>query len=326
MDRRIVPFLVVAAGVALVFLISRQGTRDGRRDLGVAAAPAPGSHDTEPAEQEDLSLRGAQSDRQVVATAEPEVDRSNGVKAPETTAGGGALGGRVVDDLGTPVTRFTIECSRLLRGNPNRVASLDPGFAEKLLKGEEVLDPATLAEITRGRSATESNTKRSFDSLDGSFRLTGLADGEWQLTASTNADQRSSPTLVSTPREGDDVVLVIPRPGRIMGSVLGFEGRPVSNATLYIHYAGEQNLGFSIGPHPEPRANTQPLGAFALEGVQPGTVKIMATHPEYCDSEWMDISVAPGALVQGVEIVLTQGGRIEGLVDVSLGHLADREI
>ena len=279
--------------LAVVFLRLREGERGS------------GSRASEPPSRPSLAQTGAEdSDAQLQilqqGQSEAEHDASFLAQAPKTFGArskqepssskkdGLTISGRVVDDLGTPVPSYEIELGR-------------PG-------------------------AERRDAVRQFASPDGSFCFDGLTAGQWQVTALKKGDHCSAPTVVSGSDKAQVVVLVVPRAATVSGFVLGGDGAPVANAKLYLHYSGETDIDFGFGAEPEPRTRTGRSGTFLLQEVLPGTVEIMARHPDHSDGEWIELELAPGQLVQDVEIVLTVGGRIEGTVDPSLGVVADREI
>jgi hypothetical protein len=55
-------------------------------------------------------------------------------------------------------------------------------------------------------------------------------------------------------------------------------------------------------------------GTFALEDVPTGTVEVIARAPGYAPARSRAIEVRPGATVEGIEIVLTRGAAIAGVI------------
>jgi protocatechuate 3,4-dioxygenase beta subunit len=289
--RRIGVLLAMAGAVTLVVVL-RQGGREsaGGGDLQAVPAPAVPPPESSPA---DLSAPTAEPVREAISPKKSAKKRPPSKAAEVKTTGMFAIRGRVVDDLGAPVPGF----------------SIDAEFVGS--------DPP--------RKRDERRFDRAFDHADGSFALEVVAAGQWRLTGRTKEDRRSAPALVS-PGASEEFVLVIPRSGGISGFVVGLDRVSVGDAKVYLHYPGEKDIEFDFGPEPEPRAHTGAAGSFLVEHVAPGLVEIMARHPDYSDGEWMKLTVAPGALVQDVELRLTPGGRIEGYADPSLGDVTDREI
>jgi len=289
--RRIGMWLAITGAVTLVIVLGQGGREStGGADSQVAPAPAIPRPESSPA---DLSAPKAEPVRKAISPKKAPKKHPTSKQAETEATPTLAIRGKVVDDLGAPVASFSID-------------------------GEFVGTDAP-----RKREAKRFD--RSFDHLEGSFALDALAAGQWRLTGRTKDERRSAPAVVSTDAS-EEVVLVIPRSGAISGFVVGPDRVPIGDAKLYIHYPGEKDVEFGFGPEPEPRTLTGAAGGFLVEQVPPGTVEVMARHPDYSDGEWMKLSVAPGALLQDVEVLLTPGGRIEGQADPSLGDVADRQV
>ncbi len=203
--------------------------------------------------------------------------------------------GRVVDDLGNPVRSFKVEWRR---------------------PGENPIERP----YQTGRTA---ETERQFESADGSFELQGLEPGEWVLTARGACDSRSVPKPVQVPTAGAGLTLTLPREAAIKGVVANMDGAAVAGASIYVVYGDQDTPGQVCGP--SPRARSDGTGRFRVEGVQPGMFRVAATHSEHCDSELIQVTVAPGALAD-VKLRLTRGGRISGSVDPSQGQVSARQI
>lgn len=294
MRRRIVQLIMIAAALALVFLLSRSGSKDGAPRAEPRHAAESRVDPPEPADSVDLAAPMPQPSREALSRREPAVDLSRLEQDVTQRSDSFAVGGRVVDDVGEPVTKFSIE--------------------------------AELLETDGSHPRHRERAKASFESQDGVFRLDALLAGPWQLIAKTSSDRRSAPVLVTVPDHAESVVLVLARPGSIAGTVLGNGRASVADARVYLLYAGEDAPNFSSDRVLASRARTQGSGRFLIKDIMPGSVHIMARHPDYADSDWIQVAVAPTELVDGVEIQLSQGGRIEGLIDSSLGSVADRQV
>lgn len=127
-----------------------------------------------------------------------------------TLASALTVSGRVVDDRGLPLERFS------LSARPRPAGSVPSGWSD-------------------GRSAT-------FRDGDGRFALDGLAPGEWDLVASSPERADSEPVPVTLPRS-EPVVLVVPRGARLSGLVLGPSGAPAAHASIELD---EKTFGHSL--------------------------------------------------------------------------------
>jgi hypothetical protein len=148
--------------------------------------------------------------------------------------------GRVVDDLNAPVKRFSI-------------TSMTAKYFRSM--------SASLATEALARAAD----RRSFDADDGSFELTGLADGERTLLATTEDGGRSNPLTIKLPVTGGPVKIVVPRATTVSGTVVDNNRRAVADAVVYIWVPGDPQPSTSCA-HPmahgaTSRSLSSPTGA-----------------------------------------------------------------
>jgi large repetitive protein len=144
---------------------------------------------------------------------------------------------------------------------------------------------------------------------DGRFTLYDLASGEYVVEVSAPEKGRGVVSGVKVaPGATTDVGRVTLKGGGIVrGQVVDGAGGPVPGATVSVS-GGER---FFMGPD-RPTAMSDGAGAFEVRGVPPGTVTASATHPSFAAGQvaGLDVDVARPAEAR---IVLTQGGRIEGV-------------
>jgi protocatechuate 3,4-dioxygenase beta subunit len=206
------------------------------------------------------------------------------------------LRGRVVDDLGAPVSTFAILASRLTDRKP---AALDP----------------------------TSEAWKLFQDTDGTFALEDLAPGEWRLTARRPVSIRSSAVAASVPPSGSDLVLVIPRPAAIAGIVVDEAGNPIPKASIYLWNPGESEPDFmEEGNTSKETTRADDGGRFQLEDIQAGSPRVLARHPEFGDSDGTTLEIEPGQRKEDVRLTLKRGGRVEGTVAASVGPVEGRRI
>lgn len=146
---------------------------------------------------------------------------------------------------------------------------------------------------TAGRVVTRTDAR-------GRFRLAGLANGRYGVTASgrgRGADRRGNV------RPGGRVDLLLHPSGSIFGSVLGADGRPVVGATVTVARGPLQLPGVA-----EP---TDARGAFELGALAPGSYDVIAQAKGLAPAVVSDVTIdrrtdAP------VEMVLRPGARVVG--------------
>ena len=136
----------------------------------------------------------------------------------------------------------------------------------------------------------------------GAFQITGLADGQYKLTAhrtgmSAEGGWEQQGTMAQV---GDTKVrLVLPRPGGIKGTLVLASGDPPALARVSM---GWQKVAPAIG------------GTFLLEDVQPGKHDLTIRGPEFAEKSKRDVEVKEGEIVDVGTITLERGRRIAGKV------------
>lgn len=193
------------------------------------------------------------------------------------------IDGRVVNDLGEPITEFHVR------------ARSDTGGMLGGLGSESASD--------------------EYDDEDGQFHLDGLREGEWLVQASAEGYGTPEPVPLSIPQvEGSDLVLVLERAGSASGIVLGPEGAPVPWATVGPKFT-LADIGRLGGQGAEaPKATCDEEGRFLLEGLTPGALSLVAHSEEFADSEPLAMEVAAAETVSDLVLELRIGGRILGLI------------
>ncbi len=255
-----------------------------------------GFEDVPPGIYELSARRGAD-----VASAASEGGASVGVELHLLP--GRSLRGRVVDEVGAPVARATLSVTEEVVGLAPR--ELDVGS-------------------------------------DGTFVLDGLAAEVVWVTA--RAPGHVGATLRATTGSGA-VELVLTRGATLRGTVVDARGRPLPNVTVrFLGTAaagaapsGEQRagggLGVTAGPVPpipldavlapgEPSAVlvagavvvTDAAGTFVLDGVPAGLGELQADSAEHASARSGVLRLMAGEEREGLDLVLPDGGRIEGRV------------
>lgn len=190
-----------------------------------------------------------------------------------------AVPGLVVDDTGTPVEAFSITASPA--------------------GGEGMWSPDTV--------------HASFQAEDGIFLLTGLYDGDWDITAAAEGyTSPDTPTTVTAPHAGEPITLTLTRQGTISGLVVDPAGAPIAGATVEFG-DGEAVMGafrFSM----ESPGLTDVEGRFTMENVPAGAQSLVARHDDWAVSEPVVVEPVAGGTIDDVVLRLRVGGRITGEV------------
>ncbi len=163
--------------------------------------------------------------------------------------------------------------------------------------------------------------KRDFQTEEGAFALEDVAAGTWTLVVEAKGYQTARVSgLVVEDGGSKDGVEVRATPGAVLkGRVSDAKtGRPVANASVSWEPAGSGGPGggmFGRGgalmiDGGEDLA-TDAEGAFTVEGIAPGRVKVTAKSPDYADgSEVAEVKETGGT----VEVKLVSGGSVSGVV------------
>ena len=201
----------------------------------------------------------------------------------------GTVRGRVADAVGAPVAEF-----RIVAVQSSRLSGMEIGIEDR---------------------------EKDFEDAEGRFAFGGLMPGSWRFFAEADGFARGVPLAFEVPLASDapPADFVLERGARVDGIVLGFDGRPVGEAE--VRYLDEQSsLARMFGNGPEaPSDRTDAAGRFTIDGLPAGEITLVARGEGYASSLPRALSVAPGEHVTGVELVLREGGRLEGEVYSSDG-------
>ncbi len=290
---------VVAAIAALVWVALNPDDADRSLDRNsaaprgepvenAAAAPAvPDAGEPRALPQEGVSREEAD---------EPPAIQSNDVKPAKSRTP--SISGKVVDDLENPVAECSVQAHRV-----GAAAPASYGLAPGRPSADQLVTAAA-----------------------GRFAFYRLGDGEWELIARSSSGVRSVPLFMTTPSADGELILVLPRAASVDGTVTTLRGIVVPDANIYADFAGKDSERGRVNALDEaPVAMCDALGRFKIASIQPGSIRLRAKHPQYSDGEWVEFRFAPGS--HGVaELRLSQGGRVRGTIDPSLGEVANRQL
>ncbi len=177
--------------------------------------------------------------------------------------------------------------------------------------------------VARGAGAqTGIGQKRDFQTEDGAFAIEDVPAGTWTVVLDAKGYQTARVASLAVDEGGTkDGVEVRATPGAVLkGRVSDAKtGRPVANASVSWEPAGAGGggpggmfgRGGPLGLDGGDETTTDAEGAFTVEGIAPGRVKVTAKSPDYAEgSDVADVKEAGGA----VEIKLASGGSVAGVV------------
>ncbi len=186
--------------------------------------------------------------------------------------------GRVIDDLGEPVTDFEIRAAR-------------EGFSS--------------------RSGTGDGVRQRFaDAEDGAFVMDGASPGTWRVSVEADGfESREDQTVsVALPQSGEPLEFVITRLGSVRGIVLDPNGLPVAGAEIRRVTGGFGNWNRRAG------IESDADGTFTLGALAPGVQKLVASSEDWAPCEETEVVVLPGDDSEGIVLTLREGGVISGVV------------
>lgn len=182
---------------------------------------------------------------------------------------------------------------------------------------------AIIRMIARGAGGqTGIGQKRDFQTEDGTFALEDVPAGTWTVVLDAKGYQTARVASVAVDEGATkDGVEVRATPGvALKGRVSdATTGRPVANATVTWESAGSGGpgpggmlaRGGPLGLDGNDDITSDAEGAFTIEGIAVGRVKVTAKNPDYADgSEVADVKETGGS----VEIKLASGGSMSGVV------------
>jgi RNA polymerase sigma-70 factor (ECF subfamily) len=196
-----------------------------------------------------------------------------GLPSAAIAADPSAVHGTVLDDVGSPVTRFRAVAEHAWFG-----ASFDlspPGKTTTL----EVRDE------------------------NGRFELAGLEAGEWDLHVETEDGQKSERTRVEVPGDGAALDFLLVRPAILAGTVLDPAGRAVAGAKVVYALEG-------LGPTRELEVTTDSGGRFARFAVPPGPIYLHASAGDWAPSEVLGLRVPPAEQRDDLVLTLRRAARL----------------
>ncbi|MBL8859055.1 MAG: carboxypeptidase regulatory-like domain-containing protein [Planctomycetes bacterium] len=180
-----------------------------------------------------------------------------------------SLRGRVHDDLGRTILRYTAGVRRSDDTDPHSVA--------------RTID-----------------VKRS----DGWFEIDDLEGGDWDVFTYGRGIIYQPARRVTVPYTGEPLVFVVRRPATVAGHVLNADRTPAGRAVVEVEWERPALLGGTVNTE---RANVRsaPDGKFEITEVYPGRVRVFAATEEGLKSVPISFEMTSGEKRTDVEVVLT---------------------
>ncbi len=178
----------------------------------------------------------------------------------------------------------------------------------------------------RGVGYAQQDGWAHFENEHGEFRVEAVGPGIYQVQAGAEGFAPAWSGEVSTD-EPEPLVVRLSAGGALTGRVVNQDGQPVSRTKVI-------PLSLAGGTRPREKdvfvsddgAVETAGGTFTLTHLPAGTETLKVTHPDYAFATAEGIQVLEGETTRGVEIVLTEGGTVEGYVYDDQGAPLAREV
>ncbi len=175
-----------------------------------------------------------------------------------------------------------------------------------------------MLESRRASDGRSSGRLRSYtESEEGRFSMDGLPPNTYVVTVRAEGFKPTKMSKIDVWPGGLTELgrIVLLAGGVIRGTVLETSGEPIAGVTLTAH------------PGPREETVSDADGAFEIRGLDDGVVDVRASHPDYAEKTEADVEVRSNRGPVEIEIELSSGGRLEGIVRDRDGNgLPDRTI
>ncbi len=171
----------------------------------------------------------------------------------------------------------------------------------------------------RGGNSVPPDQWIAYKGTDGRFEVESVGPGLYQVQG---ISQTYAPLLseeVNTDHL-EDVVLALTSGGTITGTVINQAGDPIDGAKIIpLSYAGGTMSKTQTAFASDHGACETRQGSFALSQLPAGIETLKITHPDYSVAVAEGIEVFEDQITKDIEIILTAGGTVEGVVYDELG-------
>ena len=202
-------------------------------------------------------------------------------------------------------------------GSDNVVLTLDVGgtIAGLVLNARgEPVGGAMVSTVAEGGDVSDVGAFGRASDADGRFTLHDVRPGRHvvDVRAAGYAPTTQSGVRVAEGGTTDVGTLRLRSGGTLQGTVADAAGEPVPGATVRAESGTYYNPGQAT--------QTNATGAFRIVGLPAGRVDVVAQHPAYALAYVGGVTIDPQGRPAEAAIVLTRGGRVEGVVRTRKGQ------
>jgi hypothetical protein len=164
-----------------------------------------------------------------------------------------------------------------------------------------------------GRSAERGRGTRmvTVQDAEGVFVLESVVEGEYalEITSQDFLPEVVSGVRVSAGNLTEVGTVRLRRGGTIVGTVVNSSAEPVPGATIQAFTPGQRRFQMM-----ESDTSSDRQGPFQIHGLADGKVTVMARHPGYAEAGLEGVEVDSRSGASEIEIVMSRGGALEGIV------------
>lgn len=166
-----------------------------------------------------------------------------------------------------------------------------------------------------GPSYVQTDRWAEFANTQGQFRIETVGPGVYQVQVLAEGLAPAWSGEVNTD-ENRPVTVALKTGGSISGMVMDEYGRPVKDATVIplSKASGTMTHIRGVFVSTDGAVKTDGSGVFALGTIPSGLESIKVVHERYCHAVEEDIPVQEGRITQGVDVILWEGGSVQGQV------------
>jgi hypothetical protein len=167
----------------------------------------------------------------------------------------------------------------------------------------------------RGPNYVQTERWAEFVNPQGRFNIEMVGPGVYHVQVAVDGFAWVWSEQVNTD-ENHPVTITLTSGGSITGKVLNEQGQPVVGAMVIpLSKAGGTMPNVkNVFVSTDGLVKTDANGVFVLQNLAAGSESIKVIHNQYCFSIRKDIPVAEGRTTEGVQVVLSKGGIVEGYV------------
>lgn len=157
---------------------------------------------------------------------------------------------------------------------------------------------------------------------DPTFIIQDLAGGPWELLARGDGAILRTPLTFNLPQlPGEELLVQLEGTVQVRGRVMDTGGQPQAEAEVSLATSGpEWQKAISASPLAQP-ATSDEKGNYEFEALT-GPVSLVASKVDFGPGQPREINGVAGETLEGVDLVLSQGGTLKGLVMDASGEPA----